>query len=52
VPRRFASTAKAEELLGFRAHISLEDGLRDLVDWWRVELKSHHPAHEPQAVVP
>ncbi len=43
VPRRFASTAKAEELLGFRAHISLEDGLRDLVDWWRVERKSHHP---------
>jgi UDP-glucose 4-epimerase len=37
VPRRLASTAKAERLLGFRAAITLEEGLRDLVDWWRVE---------------
>jgi UDP-glucose 4-epimerase len=37
VPRRLASTAKAEQLLGFRAAIPLEEGLRELVDWWRVE---------------
>jgi UDP-glucose 4-epimerase len=37
VPRRLASTAKAERLLGFRAAIPLEEGLRELVDWWRVE---------------
>jgi UDP-glucose 4-epimerase len=37
VPRRLADTAKAERLLGFRATISLEKGLRELVDWWRVE---------------
>jgi UDP-glucose 4-epimerase len=37
VPRRLASTAKAELLLGFRAEISLQKGLRDLVDWWRAE---------------
>jgi UDP-glucose 4-epimerase len=37
VPRRLASTAKAERLLGFRAAIPLEEGLRGLVDWWRVE---------------
>ena len=37
VPRRLASTAKAERLLGFRAEISLESGLRELVDWWRAE---------------
>jgi len=37
VPRRLASTAKAEGLLGFRAAISLEDGLRELVEWWRIE---------------
>ena len=37
VPRRLASTAKAECLLGFRAAIQIEEGLRELVDWWRVE---------------
>jgi UDP-glucose 4-epimerase len=37
VPRRLASTAKAERLLGFRAAIPLEEGLRELVDWWRVQ---------------
>jgi UDP-glucose 4-epimerase len=37
VPRRLASTAKAERLLDFRAAIPLEEGLRELVDWWRVE---------------
>jgi len=37
VPRRLASTAKAERLLGFRAEISLESGLRELVGWWRAE---------------
>jgi UDP-glucose 4-epimerase len=37
VPRRLASTAKAERLLGFRAQVSLEDGLRRLVEWWRLQ---------------
>jgi UDP-glucose 4-epimerase len=37
VPRRLASTVKAESLLGFRATIPLEEGLRELVDWWRAE---------------
>jgi UDP-glucose 4-epimerase len=37
VPRRLASTAKAERLLGFQAAIPLEEGLRELVDWWRAE---------------
>jgi UDP-glucose 4-epimerase len=37
VPRRLASTAKAERLLGFRTTIPLEGGLRELVDWWRAE---------------
>jgi UDP-glucose 4-epimerase len=37
VPRRLASTAKAERLLGFRASIPLDEGLRELVDWWRAE---------------
>jgi UDP-glucose 4-epimerase len=40
VPRRLASTAKAERLLGFQAGIPLEEGLLDLVNWWRVERRS------------
>jgi UDP-glucose 4-epimerase len=38
VPRRLASIGKTERLLGFRATISLEQGLADLVQWWRDEL--------------
>jgi UDP-glucose 4-epimerase len=37
VPRRLASTGKAERLLGFRTAVSLEQGLADLVKWWRTE---------------
>ena len=37
VPRRLASTAKAERMLGFRAQVPLEEGLRRMVDWWRTE---------------
>src|SRR5690606_36828974 len=35
VARRLASTQKAEAQLGFRAQISMEEGLRDLVTWWQ-----------------
>ncbi|MDO9049320.1 MAG: NAD-dependent epimerase/dehydratase family protein [Methylobacter sp.] len=35
VSRRLADTTKAEQLLGFKAQIDLEDGLSQLVDWWR-----------------
>jgi UDP-glucose 4-epimerase len=35
VARRCADTTKAAELLGFRASVSLEEGLRRLVDWWQ-----------------
>jgi UDP-glucose 4-epimerase len=37
VPRRVASTDAAWHELGFRADVRLEDGLRDLVAWWRRE---------------
>ena len=36
VARRLADTTRAEKVLGFRASISLEEGLRRLVDWWRI----------------
>ena len=35
VTRRLADTSKAQQVLGFRASIDLEEGLRRLVDWWR-----------------
>ena len=35
VTRRLADTTRAEQVLGFKAQVSLEDGLSQLVDWWR-----------------
>lgn len=35
VPRRLAATSAAASQLGFRTAVSLEDGLRELVHWWR-----------------
>jgi UDP-glucose 4-epimerase len=37
VRRRLADTARAAERLGFRAEMGLDEGLSDLVDWWRAE---------------
>ena len=50
VPRRLASTAKAERLLGFKAEIPLHKGLRDLVDWWRAERHLFVAPNEPEAL--
>jgi UDP-glucose 4-epimerase len=35
VSRRLADTAAARRDLGFSAEVGLEDGLRELVEWWR-----------------
>jgi UDP-glucose 4-epimerase len=35
VPRRLASIDKARDQLGFQATVSLETGLRRLVEWWQ-----------------
>lgn len=43
VQRRLADTAKARSLIGFESRVSLEDGLRLLVDWWRTA-KRERPA--------
>lgn len=37
VTRRLADTSKARDMLGFEAEIDLDQGLRNLVDWWRSE---------------
>jgi UDP-glucose 4-epimerase len=37
VQRRLADVSKAKKLLGFEAEVSLEEGLRRLVNWWRSE---------------
>lgn len=35
VPRRLADISKAQRLLGFRAEVTLEEGLAQLVEWWQ-----------------
>jgi UDP-glucose 4-epimerase len=37
VRRRLADTRHAEALLGFKARVELEEGLKELVAWWRSE---------------
>jgi UDP-glucose 4-epimerase len=39
VSRRLADTSKAEQVLGFRASVGLEEGLNRLVTWWRAQKK-------------
>jgi UDP-glucose 4-epimerase len=43
VPRRLADVSHARDRLGFEAKISLEEGLRDLVDWW-LSVRADRPA--------
>jgi UDP-glucose 4-epimerase len=38
--RRLADVRKAEGLIGFRAKVSLEEGLRQLVHWWSQETRT------------
>jgi UDP-glucose 4-epimerase len=37
IRRRRADTSKASRLLGFQAQVPLEEGLRRLVAWWRLQ---------------
>jgi nucleoside-diphosphate-sugar epimerase len=37
VTRRLADTTRARQRLGFEAEVSLDDGLRGLVEWWRAQ---------------
>jgi len=40
VPRRLASTRRAQQELGFEAIVPFEKGLRSLVAWWRQQRES------------
>jgi UDP-glucose 4-epimerase len=51
VPRRLASTTKAERLLGFRASVPLEQGMCELVEWWRGERGQSAALARQEAVV-
>ena len=44
VTRRLADTAAAERRLGFRAGMSLREGLADLVQWWQAEQRTAEAA--------
>ncbi|MGH8628248.1 MAG: SDR family NAD(P)-dependent oxidoreductase [Gammaproteobacteria bacterium] len=37
VSRRLADMEKTKEMMGFNAVVSLEEGLRDLLAWWRAQ---------------
>jgi UDP-glucose 4-epimerase len=44
VSRRLSDTKRAQERLGFTAEVGLEEGLRQLVDWWQAERAEVAPA--------
>jgi UDP-glucose 4-epimerase len=44
VTRRLAGTAHARDQLGFEARVSLDEGLRRLVSWWRSQKPASVPA--------
>ena len=37
VTRRLADVSRAEERLGWRAEVGLDEGLQRLVSWWRAQ---------------
>jgi UDP-glucose 4-epimerase len=41
VPRRLCDYSAARELIGFKPEISPEEGLVELVEWWRSQVISH-----------
>lgn len=42
-PRRACDTTKAEQILGYRAQVSLTDGLERTIDWFMAD--AHHALH-------
>jgi len=50
VPRRLADTSEARRVLGFSAEINLEEGLSQLVDWWRTSRPTARAGAAPPLV--
>ena len=48
--RRLADISKAERLIGFRAKVGLEEGLRQLVAWWSREATQHASPSPPPVI--
>ncbi|HVK59559.1 MAG TPA: SDR family NAD(P)-dependent oxidoreductase [Candidatus Kapabacteria bacterium] len=46
--RRLAEVSKAQKRLGFKTQVSLEQGLRELVDWWKNLPKGEELPRPPQ----
>lgn len=46
--RRLADVSKAEHLLGFHTQVTLEEGLRKLVEWWQKERSMQSPVSAAQ----
>ena len=42
--RRLADVSKAKRVLGFQTHVTLEEGLRQLVQWWSKQRSTPSPA--------
>jgi nucleoside-diphosphate-sugar epimerase len=49
VSRRLADTSRARDILGFEATVDIEQGLTELVNWWRAELQGSDEAALTQA---
>ena len=49
-PRRCVDASRAQELLGWRAHTRLADGLRETVGWYRAH-RDHRASHDPSGSV-
>jgi GDP-L-fucose synthase len=44
-PRRQLDTTKAHQLFGFRSHVTLDEGLRQTIHWFREFVHERKPAH-------
>ncbi|MFN8637003.1 MAG: NAD(P)-dependent oxidoreductase [Chloroflexota bacterium] len=51
-PYLVADTTRLSQEVGWTPGVSLEDGIRQTIAWWRGEPRGHHPerpAHDPEA---
>ncbi len=50
-PRRCLDTSRAAELLGWRARVPFEEGLRQTIAWYRAN-RSYRASHDPSLAAP